>query len=142
MSVNFDEKPCGYCGYMVDISSEFCPCCGHVFSVASRYKQIVDEEDDIMFEKERNLIEETKRKFYNSYDEPSLYRRNEKVKRKIYDEPSLYRLYLRETSKTHGNMSSDFNLFEILGGDDNMNKVISRFLCELLSPDGMHGMGT
>lgn len=136
MSINSSEKPCSRCGHIVDIKSEFCPCCGHIFSVASRYKQI--EEDDIMFEKERNLIEETKRKFYNSYDEPSLWRRNEKVKGKIYDEPSLYR---RETFKPKGSMGSDFNLFEILGGYDNINKIVSRFLRELLSPDGTHGMG-
>lgn len=87
---------------MVDIRSEFCPCCGHIFSVASRYKQIVDEDGDIMFEKERNLIEEATKKFYNSCDEPSLY--------SLYRRRVVFRFW--------------------------------RFLCELLSPDSTHGMGT
>lgn len=130
MSVNSGEKPCSRCGHMVDIRSEFCPCCGYVFSVASRYKHI--EKGDIMFEKERDLIEETKRKFYNSYDEPSLFRciRNEKVKRSIYDEPSLYR---RETSQPYRNMSDNNGVV--------FRRRFWRDLYFLLSPTCKHGMG-
>ena len=76
-----------------------------------------------MLEKGRTLYEvyqEAKRNSCNNYDYPSLSR--------------------RKTCKRQRSVNGNFNLFEILSGDDNINEVVSRFLCELISPDGRHNM--